>query len=49
MTILTRGTAGDKNNKSDLFFLNNKIEFRKINSKLTIKSHFCLNKYFFRK
>jgi hypothetical protein len=34
MTILTRGTAGDKNNK---FFLNNKIEFRKINSKLTIK------------
>ena len=22
MTRLTRGTAGDKNNKSDLFFLN---------------------------
>jgi hypothetical protein len=37
MTISTRGTAGDKNNKSDLFFLNNKIEFRKINLKLTIK------------
>jgi glutamine synthetase type III len=37
MTILTRGTAGDKNNKSDFIFLNNKIEFRKINLKLTIK------------
>jgi hypothetical protein len=36
MTRLTRATAGDKNNKSDLFFLNIKIEFRKIKSKLTI-------------